>query len=141
MPFFSSVEPSAVPFFFSTSSMDLCANFMKFAMQVRNNLRAHEGIDADTVVSSSDDSTTCVWDVAMARWRPSVKAQLPTSSPLPQAAARSRPTQDVLTTRGDLVLVHLTYGVTEGCADVRGTGGCADTRVCQRPHRGGLPER
>ena len=91
MPFFSSVEPSAVPFFFR--------NFPAFSSSAQTSPTPPQppkhtqvdGIDADTVVSSSDNGATCVWDVAMARWRPSVKAQLPTSSPLPQGGARSRP--------------------------------------------------
>ena len=135
MPFFSSVEP-AVPFFFRTSFLRLLS--LAFSSSAQTSPTPPQppkhtqvdGIDVDTVVSSSDNGATCVWDVAMARWRPSVKAQLPTSSPLPQAAARSRPTQDVLTTRGDLVLVRLTHGVTRGYADARETGGlCRGSRV------------
>ena len=39
-------------------------------------------------------------------------------------------TEDVLTTRGDLVLVRLTHGVTRGYADARETGGlCRGSRV------------
>ena len=42
-------------------------------------------------------------------------------------------TEDVLTTRGDLVLVRLTHGVTWGYADARETGG-----LCRRSRNWGV---
>ena len=85
--------------------------------EVKSTLTGHTGpvtqvefIDADTVVSSSDDGTTRAWDVATGTQKAEFEGEkfsFTTSTDGKQEVG-----QYVVTKEGDLVLVHLTHAVT-----------------------------
>ena len=84
--------------------------------ELQSTLAGHTGsvtqlefIDADTVVSSSDDGTTRAWDVATGTHKAEFEGDKFTFTK--SSGAKQTVGQYVLTTRSDLVLVHLTHGL------------------------------
>ena len=126
MPFFSSVEPSAVPFFFR--------NFPAFSSQT-----FHTRPAATAYPSRRHRRRHCCLlqrqrrYMRLGRCHGTLEAECEGSIAHKFTFTSRRgaeQTEDVLTTRGDLVLVRLTHGVTRGYADARETGGlCRGSRV------------
>ena len=126
MPFFSSVEPSAVPFFFR--------NFPAFSSQT-----FHTRPAATAYPSRRHRRRHCCLlqrqrrYMRLGRCHGTLEAECEGSIAHKFTFTSRRgaeQTEDVLTKRGDLVLVRLTHGVTRGYADARETGGlCRGSRV------------
>ena len=68
-----------------------------------------EFVDTDTVVSSSDDGTTCAWDVATGT--PKADFEGDNFSFTKSRDVKQTVGPYVVTKKGDLVLVHLTHAL------------------------------